>query len=199
MNYLVWSNKHGAWWRPGHRGYTNSLHEAGRYTQAEAQEIVSRSNIVDLHRTNPVTGEAYTEKPEVMIADPGSSVRNIVDGATRPESQQDTDGITMRVTEVTVSAVPENNVNHHHFSIQVAWRGPGDTYAAVRHRMCLDANGTWDYEPRPSERTDEWIAAHRFPYKTAVALAATAVQFITVNGFTVADVLAAAQKDGEPK
>lgn len=106
------------------------------------------------------------------------------------------DGVHMRVTEVTISAVPEDNVNHGHFSIAVAWRGPGDVYAVTRHRQCLAADGTWDYEPQPSSRTDEWIASHRFPYEQAVALAAAAVQFLTVNGFTVADVLAAANKEG---
>jgi hypothetical protein len=103
------------------------------------------------------------------------------------------DGVHMRVTEVTVSAVPETNINHGHFSIAVAWRGPGDVYAVIRFGQCLATDGTWDYEPNPSSRTDEWIATHRFPYDQAVALAATAAQFLTVNGFTVADILAAAK------
>lgn len=111
-------------------------------------------------------------------------------------SQQVDGGIHMRVTEVTVSAVPEDNINHGSLSIAVAWRGPGDIYAVTRRSRCLGADGTWDYEPRPSSRTDEWIAAHRFPYEQAVALAATAVQFLTVNGFTVADVLADASRKG---
>jgi hypothetical protein len=105
--------------------------------------------------------------------------------------------VHMRVTEVTLSAIPEDNVNHPHFSIQVAWRGPGDVYAVKRHSQVLGADGTWDYEPRPSSRTDEWIATHRFPYEQAVALAAAAVQFLTVNGFTVADVLARAPRPAE--
>lgn len=103
------------------------------------------------------------------------------------------DGITVRTTEVTVSAVPEDNINHGHFSVTVQWRG-GETYAVARHRMCLGTDGEWDYEPSPSNRDDDWIAAHRFSHDEALVLAAHACLELTVNGFTVADVLAAAEQ-----
>jgi hypothetical protein len=45
--YLIESMEHtppGAtdkvWWRPDRRGYTNKVAEAGRYSKAEAEEIV---------------------------------------------------------------------------------------------------------------------------------------------------------------
>lgn len=41
--YLLWSNKHSAWWGPDARGYTDSIEEAGDFTQAEAVEAVVRS------------------------------------------------------------------------------------------------------------------------------------------------------------
>lgn len=41
--FLLWSNKHSAWWRPGARGYTADRAEAGRFTQAEALHYVLNS------------------------------------------------------------------------------------------------------------------------------------------------------------
>lgn len=43
-DYLIWSNEHTAWWKPAHRGYTTVIHEAGRYTSAEADRIVAAAN-----------------------------------------------------------------------------------------------------------------------------------------------------------
>lgn len=37
--FLIWSTEHGAWWRPGSRGYTNKASEAGRWLHDEAMEI----------------------------------------------------------------------------------------------------------------------------------------------------------------
>lgn len=42
--WLVWSNEHGKWWKPGGRGYTSTIGEAGRYTRAAADRIVADSN-----------------------------------------------------------------------------------------------------------------------------------------------------------
>lgn len=41
--YLLWSNKHDAWWRPGAQGYTEDIAEAGEYTEAEAVARVKQS------------------------------------------------------------------------------------------------------------------------------------------------------------
>ena len=99
--------------------------------------------------------------------------------------------VDVRVTEYAVCALPEDNINARHFTITVAYRGEGQ-WAVLRHGMCLGADGTWDYEPSPSNRGDEWLAAHRFDEKTAVKLAYEAAPAVTVNGHTVADVLLAA-------
>lgn len=40
-DYLVWSNEHRAWWKPGGHGYTRGLVEAGRFTRANALRICS--------------------------------------------------------------------------------------------------------------------------------------------------------------
>jgi hypothetical protein len=37
--YLVWSNEHGGWWKPGGYGYDPGLRSAGRFTRAQAIEI----------------------------------------------------------------------------------------------------------------------------------------------------------------
>lgn len=95
------------------------------------------------------------------------------------------------VTEYTVSALPEDNINHGHMSITVAYRGRG-LWAVSRHRMCLGRDGEWDWESIPSERTDEWLADHRFTRREALKLARQEAPNLTVNGHTVADVLAAA-------
>ena len=98
-----------------------------------------------------------------------------------------------RLTEMTVCALPEENVNHGHYAITVQWRG-GETYAVKRHSLVLGADGKWDYEPMPSSRDDAWIATHRFSYDEACRLAVEAAPHVTVNGHTVADVLAAAER-----
>lgn len=42
--YLIWSEEHGAWWRPGSAGYTTSMAKAGRYTEDKARAIVNSAN-----------------------------------------------------------------------------------------------------------------------------------------------------------
>lgn len=41
--YLLWSQSHNAWWKPDGRGYTESLDEAGRLSEADAVRYVVRS------------------------------------------------------------------------------------------------------------------------------------------------------------
>jgi len=44
MEMVIWSNEHGAYWRPDERGYTRKLSEAGRYPLARAIQICVRAN-----------------------------------------------------------------------------------------------------------------------------------------------------------
>lgn len=63
--------------------------------------------------------------------------------------------------------------------------GPGGWSEGLRHY-----HGIHDYEMRPSEREDEWLAAHRFDLDTALELAKATAPNVTVNGFTVEKALA---------
>ena len=47
--FLIWSIEHTAWWRPGRCGYTRKLAEAGRYSRAEAADIVEDANIASFN------------------------------------------------------------------------------------------------------------------------------------------------------
>lgn len=42
--YLIWSEEHGAWWRPNNHGYTQSMKQAGRYTYEQARAISHSAN-----------------------------------------------------------------------------------------------------------------------------------------------------------
>lgn len=73
MNYLVWSNQHAMWWRANWRGYTPVIEEAGRYTRAEADDIVKKatcSGKLKHHRADPVSGIEYVSYDEVMVPAP---------------------------------------------------------------------------------------------------------------------------------
>lgn len=70
---LIWSNQHGAWWRPCRRGYTGVIEEAGRYNADEARRIVADATLhgkLVHQRTDPVTGVGYDSVDEVAVAAP---------------------------------------------------------------------------------------------------------------------------------
>ena len=71
--FLIWSNQHGAWWRPLRRGYTQIIDEAGRYSAAEAEAIVKQCTLdgkLRYTRRNPYTDEQYECYDEVMVPAP---------------------------------------------------------------------------------------------------------------------------------
>jgi len=104
---------------------------------------------------------------------------------------------TVQATRYTVNCLPEDGIDSHVFEIAVEYRGWG-LWAVKRHSQCLGADGTWDYEMRPSEREDDWLDAHRFDLGTALRLAKEAASKVTVNGLTVADALRMAQQRETP-
>ena len=44
-----------------------------------------------------------------------------------------------------------------------------EAWAVRRDLDCLALDGTWDHEPTPSDRTQEWLARHRFASAEAAA------------------------------
>jgi hypothetical protein len=97
--------------------------------------------------------------------------------------------VFVRPTRYEVSCLPPDDVNAHHFTVRVEWRGD-DRWCVTDGHNCLGKDGDWDYERLPSNRTDEWLATHRFDLDTALALAKDFAPKLTINGMTAADVLA---------
>ncbi|WP_372412511.1 hypothetical protein [Streptomyces luteireticuli] len=94
----------------------------------------------------------------------------------------------VRVTQYTVTSLPEDLPEAFAFDITVEYRGCG-RWAVKWSGMCLGTDGEWEREPRPSEREEDWLAAHRFDEQTALRLARQAVPHLMVNGCTAADLV----------
>lgn len=96
-----------------------------------------------------------------------------------------------RLTEYQVSVFteaddPDGHIGLSSWTLTVAYRGR-DRWAVTDGHRCLNKSGAWDYEMRPSERGDEWLAEHRFTRAEALALAYKAAPDVTVNGWTAAE------------
>jgi hypothetical protein len=96
---------------------------------------------------------------------------------------------TVRATVYAVSCLPADHRSARHFTVRVEERSPG-LYSVSDGFSVLDKDGEWAFEPLPSEREAEWKARHRFDLETALALAKRVAPLMTVNGVTLADVLA---------
>jgi hypothetical protein len=97
------------------------------------------------------------------------------------------------ITEYTICALPESNVNYRYHAITVSHRG-GDRWAVLSGGFCLGTDGGWDYEPSVSNRDDDWLATHRFDEQTALRLAEEEAPLMTCNGITVQEALARAER-----
>jgi len=99
----------------------------------------------------------------------------------------------VQATAFTVTCWPAESdsadINARMFSVTV--ERTTDTQWAVRFHggRCLSVAGTWDWEPLPGGRTDEWLAEHRFDLDTALNLAKAAAPLVKVGGRTVAQAL----------
>lgn len=90
----------------------------------------------------------------------------------------------------SVSCLPIDHPEHRHFELYVEWRGKDRWAVTDGFSNCLNSDGEWDYEMMPSERTDEWLANHRFDQETALKLAAEKSPKIEVApGYTVKEAL----------
>jgi hypothetical protein len=104
--------------------------------------------------------------------------------------------VTVRqwVSQYTVSGVaaekPEQYAGIWHIEVTRAMQMDGtELWAARWMGRCLNRRGQWDLEPIPSDRTDRWLASHRFPFDEAMRLAEKAAPDVTVNGLRAAEVV----------
>ena len=102
----------------------------------------------------------------------------------------------VQATRYTVNCLPEDDINASAYEITVEYRGRGLWAVLQRGMWCLGKEGDWDYEMRPSERDDDWLATHRFTEAEALRLAKEAAPHVTCNGRTVAQALALIAKKG---
>lgn len=98
--------------------------------------------------------------------------------------------VTVTPTRYTVSRLPDDNADHGVWSVTVEASGRG-RWAVRNMGNCLDKQGEWEHEPRPSSRSDEWLNTVRWDDESeAIAAAIAAEPSICWNGLTPADVLA---------
>jgi hypothetical protein len=112
-------------------------------------------------------------------------------GDTHSEAQRaaETPTVFTTIESFAVSCLPPDHIDAESFTIRVENAGH-DRWAVRRGgRRCLNATGTWDHEPIPSERDDDWLSAHRFDLDTALRHARDMAPRVTVNGHTVEQVL----------
>lgn len=105
--------------------------------------------------------------------------------------------ITMTITELSVSVLPDDHPDYETYRVAVRWHGP-DSYGVHRGAACLSRSGRWEREPIPSSRTKTWVAAHRWTYVKARHKACEVAPTITINGRLVLDLLAAPPTTQEP-
>lgn len=89
-----------------------------------------------------------------------------------------------------VTRLTDDGPDQETWSARVEATGHG-RWAVRNGSRCLSKALTWDYEPMPSSREDEWLDEHRWDDSAEATLAAIKAEpTITWNGLTPADVLA---------
>lgn len=67
--WLVWSNEHTAWWKPGCLGYTADAEKAGRYTLADARKHANSGQMGGTcARCEHLPNEVVTPAPEFVAS-----------------------------------------------------------------------------------------------------------------------------------
>lgn len=110
-------------------------------------------------------------------------------GDLEPACRPKATAATIAVTEYTVYPAgydQDRTSDKHHFTIQVCDRGKG--WAVIHGGYVLGKNGGWEYEPQPSSRDDDFYDTYRFTEDEAKRLALAAVETVTINGRTFAQV-----------
>lgn len=109
--------------------------------------------------------------------------------------------IEERVTEFEVSLLPRDYPEGYLWAVKVAYRGR-NLWGVYWEMQCLGLNGQWDFEASPSNRTDAWLAVHRFRLDEALVLARTAASRVGIHShrdqrfMTAQDVLDRDEREG---
>ncbi|AXH49041.1 hypothetical protein SEA_ECLIPTUS_89 [Gordonia phage Ecliptus] len=97
---------------------------------------------------------------------------------------------------VLANCITEDHLEGHHFAVYVEYRGR-NLWAVTHMGVCLGRAGGWDHEPSPSNRTDSWIADHRFDFDTALKLAIEVAERVKIGGNMTAREYAAWQAEAD--
>lgn len=101
----------------------------------------------------------------------------------------DKPAVTITEVAYTVTALAIEDINTPDWTIKVERTTP-DRWAVRFHGRCWNfTTGDWNYEPLPSSREDDWLAACRTDLDTALAQASVLAPTVTVNGLTAAGYL----------
>jgi hypothetical protein len=90
--------------------------------------------------------------------------------------------VEVNVTQYDVSMLPLDFPDRRLWSVTVEYRGKG-LWGVFKDGFRLGKDDTWDYEPIPSYREDDWIAAHQFTLDEALALARKAASEAVATRF----------------
>lgn len=110
------------------------------------------------------------------------------EGNSEAQRGAETPTVFTTMTAFAVSCLPYDDLDSDAFTIRVVYTGR-DRWAVRNGGYCLGTDSDWDWEPIPSERDDDWLAAHRFDLDTALRLAREHAPRVTVNGHTVQQML----------
>lgn len=86
------------------------------------------------------------------------------------------------------------NASTWHVTVAQVTGFHGVTWAIYRGAagsgVCLSVGGSWDREPIPSSRTDDWLSQHRFySLENAIERAKLAAPRVEINGYTAAELV----------
>ena len=96
--------------------------------------------------------------------------------------------VTVAVTGYMVSRLPDTSIDQETWGIRVEAAGHG-RWAVRHHSQALGRDGSWDWEPSPSNRDTAWLSQHRWDSAEEAIAAALAVEpHIIVNNLSPEDV-----------
>ena len=108
--WLIWSNQHGAWWKPNRRGYTQTLEFAGRYPLQDALEVVSKATLDGQLRhtvTSPDGTAAIVDEHMVPAPLPLARIQMLADAEQLVDFDYDDPNLAARLAAIGEHAMRE--------------------------------------------------------------------------------------------